>query len=150
MIVRPPRASHCADCGLCVEVADHHCPWVGNCIGKHNYRAFFGFVGSLSVLCVFSVVVCVFFLLQVFDEASSVGQGFERSAACLALLLFTVSFGGFAWGLTCFHVYLLKTGSTTREYVKSALRHENTSCVSNLKTVCRNKGKPLCDARPRH
>lgn len=27
---------HCTDCGYCIESMDHHCPWMGQCIGKHN------------------------------------------------------------------------------------------------------------------
>lgn len=44
LILRPPRTSHCNDCGLCVEVYDHHCPWLGTCIGKKNYKRFYLFL----------------------------------------------------------------------------------------------------------
>lgn len=38
------RTTHCLICQRCVDEFDHHCFWVGNCIGKKNYNLFFIFL----------------------------------------------------------------------------------------------------------
>lgn len=58
-IVRPFRASHCKDCDNCIERLDHHCPWLGGCIGKKNYIYFYFFLLFL-VISNFSILLLTF------------------------------------------------------------------------------------------
>ncbi|CEG45170.1 zinc finger family protein [Plasmopara halstedii] len=39
-IYRPTRATHCHTCRRCIVLQDHHCPWVNNCVGIGNQKAF--------------------------------------------------------------------------------------------------------------
>ncbi len=41
---RVPRSRHCEICGACVRLYDHHCPWINNCVGHGNNRAFLVFL----------------------------------------------------------------------------------------------------------
>ena len=41
---QPLRARHCSQCKECVAMFDHHCPFLGNCVGEKNRLMFFWFV----------------------------------------------------------------------------------------------------------
>ncbi|BGP56213.1 hypothetical protein JCM8202_002104 [Rhodotorula sphaerocarpa] len=43
-IVRPYRSHRCKHCAKVVLKMDHHCPWVGSCVGARNYKYFFNFL----------------------------------------------------------------------------------------------------------
>eukprot|EP01064_Diplonema_japonicum_P032060 TRINITY_DN594_c0_g4_i1.p1 TRINITY_DN594_c0_g4~~TRINITY_DN594_c0_g4_i1.p1 ORF type:complete len:428 (+),score=107.40 TRINITY_DN594_c0_g4_i1:47-1330(+) len=48
-VLRPPRASHCAECDVCVDRFDHHCHITGTCVGKRNFRPFVVFVVGIAL-----------------------------------------------------------------------------------------------------
>lgn len=54
-----PFTEHCDDCDVCVAEYDHHCPWMGKCIGKQNMRAFKLFNISWVLFAVFVISVAV-------------------------------------------------------------------------------------------
>jgi hypothetical protein len=57
--IKPPRAHHCSLCERCILRMDHHCIWLGTCIGEHNYKSFI-------LILVYAMALCAFYVLSSF------------------------------------------------------------------------------------
>ncbi len=58
--VKPERYYHCRRCDKCIYLMDHHCNWVGNCIGHFNYKVYLHLLANILLhsTLVFLLILC--------------------------------------------------------------------------------------------
>ncbi|XP_032083177.1 LOW QUALITY PROTEIN: palmitoyltransferase ZDHHC18 [Thamnophis elegans] len=143
---RPPRTSHCSVCDNCVERFDHHCPWVGNCVGKRNYRFFYAFILSLSFLTAF-IFACVITHLALRSQGNDFLTVLKTTPASLLELVICFFSVWSIFGLSGFHTYLIASNLTTNEDLKGAWSNKRGSEFANPyshKSVLTNCCAVLC------
>jgi hypothetical protein len=106
-LVPPLRSRHCHACRCCVRTYDHHCFWIGTCVGEKNHVLFALFLWVQSAV----LLVALAFIGDALqhDDGSALHAFKVTVLVCLLCALVMVG------GLAVFHAYLLRTGQTTRE-----------------------------------
>jgi palmitoyltransferase ZDHHC9/14/18 len=119
-IWRPPRGHHCRTCDNCIETQDHHCVWLNNCVGRRNYRYFFVFVASGTLIAMFLLGASLAHILLYKDQQHiSFGQAIDHLRVPFAMFLYGILATPYPAALWGYHIFLTARGETTREYLNS-------------------------------
>ena len=121
---RPPRTSHCSLCDNCVQRFDHHCQWLGTCIGKRNYKYFYFLTSSLNISALFQIFFSLYYIIK---NAKKLAHKEDYNTLILwgfvsisfYDLLFVIFFTG---KLFLLHTYLVFSSKTFYENIKKKFR----------------------------
>lgn len=141
-IIKPFRSSHCADCNNCVLRFDHHCPWIGNCVGLRNYKYFFSFMTCLNIFCFFLVSVSIYRIVIFYEKNSKDTEPMEKVIGSLFVIIYCFFMMLFITGLLGYHIYLVVSNQTTKEELKHSFKELPTgnpyhrSCSTHWRLIC--------------
>lgn len=89
---------------------------------QRNYRFFFMFVFSTTLLCAYVLAFCCVYIRKIKEsEDITIWKAMLKTPASMALILYTFITVWFVGGLTCFHIYLISTNQVKPNHLPLSL-----------------------------
>lgn len=139
---QPLRTKHCEECDFCVRTSDHHCPWLGNCVGEGNRIRFYNFLlGQAAELVIILSLAFQTFLnwqdsLELVAAEGNVGYAIITTVALLTSCVIMIFLLIMVICLIFYHTFLAMANLTTWENV-------SWGRISYLKHLRERKGSPF-------
>lgn len=119
------QSKHCMVCYRCVDIFDHHCSWVNNCVGKQNYSDFFKLIWAFECFLVVICITCAHHLNYYRKNRDDYNENFKLGKEniegfvvviiiCCLTAAIVATFNGYLIG---FHIWLWKVGMTTFQFL---------------------------------
>eukprot|EP00038_Savillea_parva_P031828 m.90873 g.90873 ORF g.90873 m.90873 type:complete len:359 (-) comp9881_c0_seq1:82-1158(-) len=113
-VIKPDRCHHCSVCRRCVLKMDHHCPWVNNCVGFHNYKFFVLFIVYTSLFLASMLGMMAPMIIAWLEEKDrTIDSEIPLCGFVGGVMLFLVL------PLKCMHCSLVLDNATTLEHMRT-------------------------------
>jgi len=84
---------------------------------QRNYRFFFMFVFSTTLLCIYVFAFCWVYIRRIMEsEETTIWKAMIKTPASIVLIIYTFISMWFVGGLTAFHLYLISTNQVTTPF----------------------------------
>lgn len=149
IVYRPPKTSHCKFCDSCVEKFDHHCFWIGNCVGKNNYSDFFNFLIGLLIFdflkFIISIITGVYLFVKKNKKSILINSLYFHIISCGVILVYSIIFAVFLLILYKYHLQLIFKGITTYEDIKKTYVNQGEYFFVTKNNLNGNECNRLCN-----
>ncbi|KIM21496.1 hypothetical protein M408DRAFT_333414 [Serendipita vermifera MAFF 305830] len=137
-IIKPVRSHHCRICNTCVLGYDHHCPWVGGCVGAQNRKFFVVFVFWCTLYLLYTIGLLIASIVSRTNPSRPVTfSTASLNPNIVVLLIASVLFCIFSAGMLGTHVLLLSRNSSTVEWHSvQSMKERERAVISQVVPVC--------------
>ena len=113
------NTKHCQRCNRCAYDFDHHCVWVSNDIGMHNYIDFIRMLTSVLLTVIMQLVFCSYTLatISVSDSVGLMSKGSLKALNWTTLVVSLILLLLDTYLLT-FHIYLICKNTSTYKHIR--------------------------------